>query len=181
MKMFVLTSSAAIEQQISAYHTLAAVFLIAGCVFLAITAVLFFWFRIANIFAVKLGIAAKRTIKEIEDVNAETGRMNIPKRKGVRTVKKTGSGGQKWNTSQLNAQGTVIPPSQIAAQSQSMISAGSGETSLLESGGHETGVLGAAVSRAVSETSDLKDDAVVQIGKFIITRNIMMIHTDETI
>lgn len=181
MKAIVLTSSAVIEEQIAAYHTLSTVFLITGCVLLAITIALFFGFRIANVFAVKLGIAAKRTIKEIEDVNSETGRMNVPARRGgSRAAKRSGNsigGNQKWNTSQLDAKGTIVPPS----QNQSLISEGSGETSLLESGDHETGVLNTAVSYAASETSGLRDDAVVQIGKFIITRNIMMIHTEETI
>lgn len=184
MNRVVLTSSAAIEQQISVYRTLSMVFLIAGCVLLAIAVGLFFWFRIANIFAVKLGIAAKRTIKEIEDVNSETGRMNVPARRGSKAGKRAGSGSggnQKWNTSQLDARGTVVPPPQAERQGQTMVSEGSGETSLLDSGAYETGVLGAAVSQAVSETSDLKDDTEVQIGKFIITRNIVMIHTEESI
>lgn len=179
MSGIVMTSSGIIEQQISIYHTLSTVFLFLGCVFLTITVALFFIFHIANIFAVKLGIAAKRTIKEIEDVNAETGRMNVPIRRSVgRDAKRPGGGGnQKWNTSQLDAKGTIISPS----QSQVMASEGSGETSLLESGDHDTSVLSGAVSYSASETSDLKDDTVVQIGKFTITRNIMMIHTEETI
>lgn len=182
MKAIVLTS-AAVEQQIAAYHTLSTVFLIVGCVFLVISAALFFLFHIANLFAVKLGIAARRTIREIEDVNSETGRMNVPARRGSRAAGGSGKGSggnQKWNTAQLDARGTILPPKETM-RNQPLASEGSGETSVLETGDHETGVLGVTVSRAVSETSDLKEDAAVQIGRFVITRNIIMIHTQETI
>ena len=89
MNGMLLISTADIEQRLSTYHTLAVLFLAIGGVSLAAAVAQFFGFHIAKIMAVKLGIAAKRTIKEIEDANAETGSMAKSVRKGARVPGKS--------------------------------------------------------------------------------------------
>lgn len=173
MNVFLMTSTAAIEQRLSVYHTLTTLFLILGCVSLAAAVALFFGFHVTRIMAVKLGIAARRTIKEIEDANAETGSISAAARKAARN----GRGGRMWNTSQLSS--GELPSSTMGREALS--GEGSGETSLLGMPDNDTAVLSAVALPPVSETSDLKEDVAVQIGRFTITREIMMIHTEERI
>lgn len=172
-----VTSTAAIEQRLSAYHTLTILFLITGCVCLTAAAALFFGFRITRIMAVKLGIAARRTIREIEDANAETGSMTAAGRGRRSHQGSRGSRSGMWNTSQLNRPG--LPTA--SPQREFLKSEGSGETSLLGVSGNDTAVLSAAALREASETSDLREDVAVQIGRFVIIREILMIHTEERI
>lgn len=152
MKEILMTSTAAIEQRLSVYHTLTNLFLAVGCVSLAASIALFFSFRIARIMAVKLGIAAKRTIKEIEEANIDTGNK-----------------------------GKSYRDSRDSRRREFLVNEGSGETSLLGAPDNDTVVLNAAASQLVGETTELEEDAGVQIGRFTITREIVMIHTEERI
>lgn len=169
MNGMLLISTADIEQRLSTYHTLAVLFLAIGGVSLAAAVAQFFGFHIAKIMAVKLGIAAKRTIKEIEDANAETGSMAKSVRKGARVPGKSSRDGR----------GREMPPQ--PAEPEFLSSEGSGETSPLRVFDNDTAVLSAVAPQAVSETSELDDDAAVQIGRFTIIREIMMLHTEERI
>ncbi|MDE7222771.1 MAG: hypothetical protein K2O34_03185 [Acetatifactor sp.] len=173
MNAFQMTSTAAIEQRLSAYHTLTTLFVVLGCVSLAAAVALFFGFHVARIMAVKLGIAARRTIREIEDANAETGGISAAARKAAQS----GRGGRMWNTSQLNGE----EHSSFTTGREALPGEGSGETSLLGRDDNDTAVLSVVALPPVSETSDLKEDVAVQIGRFTITREIMMIHTEERI
>ncbi len=179
MNGILLTSTAAIEQRLSTYHTLTILFLAIGGMSLTVAIVQFFGFHVTKIMAVKLGIAAKRTIKEIEDANAETGSMAVTARRGARAMGRASRGGKgrMWNTSQLGG-------GEMSAQQERqefLNSEGSGETSLLGISDNDSAVLSAVAPQAVNETSGLNDDVAVQIGKFTIVREIMMIHTEERI
>ena len=53
-----------------------------------LTVFLFFKFRIPALFAAKTGIAKRRTIREIEENNAKTGRLRTPQELGDGEIRK---------------------------------------------------------------------------------------------
>lgn len=64
------------EHLISLYHTGFFVCLVLAVVFLLITVLLFFRFHIPALFAARSGRAMRKSIQEIEEKNARTGRLS---------------------------------------------------------------------------------------------------------
>lgn len=63
------------EQLISLYHTAFIVFLILTIVFALVSVLIFFQFRIKDVFDFKTGRGQKRTIRQMEEENAKTGKL----------------------------------------------------------------------------------------------------------
>lgn len=171
MEMIMITSSAV--GQVELYNTLSTTFLVIGIIFLILAVVLFFLFRVANILAVKTGRAQRRTIKEMESINAETGRLHS------RVRRNDAAGGQPrkemWNTTQLDADDVASVSSGYSA-----VDEGNNNTTLLNMGNNDTTVLN-AVAIGMNDTRALGEEVEVQIGKFVIVREIVMIHTEEVV
>ncbi len=63
------------EQLISLYHTAFIVFLILTIVFALVSVLIFFQFRIKDVFDFKTGRGQKRTIRQMEEENAKAGKL----------------------------------------------------------------------------------------------------------
>lgn len=154
--------AAAAGQQLSTYRMLSLVFLTIGCICLGLAIVLFFLFHIANVLTVKLGIRARRTIREIENDNGVRERKKAVKRKkksvpGEGAIKDNGDSARRWNTSQLDNREDWTMASDLSC----------GVTMRMEpdSGG----------------TCKLDEDREIKPGRFVIVRDIVMVHTQEVI
>lgn len=158
------------QNQVMLYSTLSNVFLAVGILFLVISVVLFWVFHIASIFSIKTGRAQRRMIREMEDLNAETGRLQARARVGIST---SDAARQMWNTSQLDADRERSPDVNI-------LNPAVNDTTVLNVGSNETTVLNPQTV-GMSDTSTLAEDMAVPIGKFVIVREIMMIHTEEAV
>lgn len=165
-----ITVSTAMNQ-VALYNTLSTVFLVTGILFTLLSVTLFFLFRVGNILAVKTGRAQRRTIREMESINAETGRLQRAKRN---VSSGSSAAGQMWNTSQLDVE---MPEGRVETGVMSM---GTNDTTILNAGSSDTTVL-SPYTMGLGDTSALSDDAAVPIGKFVITREIVMIHTEEAV
>lgn len=71
------------NQMVSLYGTLFTVFIILAIAFLAAAALMFFRFDIRGIWGMRSGKAAMRTIKELEELNARSGRLGRPDRRNI--------------------------------------------------------------------------------------------------
>lgn len=152
---------------LSTLNTLFYVFLSLTIVFFLISVLLFFIFDIRRVFMIITGRAARRDIKKIQDESFQTGRLS---RNGSATTLYNGSGSLA-ESDELSKTEDVSS----VAQSQTGTYAGEGDaTTLLEEG---TTVLN------VDETTVLNKGSSenVKIGKFVITRKEINIHTDEVI
>ena len=65
----------AAEQTISLYHTLFLIFLVLTVIFALLSILLFFTFRIRQVFDFLTGRGEKRTIRQMEEENAKTGKL----------------------------------------------------------------------------------------------------------
>lgn len=158
------------QNQVILYSTLSNVFLAVGILFLVISVVLFFVFHIAGIFSIKTGRAQRRMIREMEDLNAETGRLQARARSSVSA---SDAARKMWNTSQLDTDRERSPDTNI-------LDTAIDDTTVLNVGYNETTVLNPQTV-GMSDTSTLAEDIAVPIGKFVIVREIMMIHTEEAV
>lgn len=77
-----------VQRLISLYHTGYQVCLGIAAAAFVLTVFLFFKFRIPTLFAAKTGIAKRRTIREIEENNAKTGRLRTPLELGDAEVRR---------------------------------------------------------------------------------------------
>lgn len=191
--IILLASMQEIQRQVDALHTISMVCLIIAILLLIAAIVEFFLLDIFKIILIKTGKAAKMGIKELEAENAGSG--------GLKSRSRNKNRHNMWNT----ASPLEMPKENQAADSQQKSgtekmsdrekegarnpsppeNTGAGETSLLEGlGSNATTVLEQQVQYDYSDaniTLPLQEEAPVQIGRFQITRNIMMIHTDEVI
>ena len=74
------------EQLISLYHTAFIVFLILTIVFALISVLIFFQFRIKDVFDFKTGRGQKRTIRQMEEENAKTGKIPAIDNRALKAV-----------------------------------------------------------------------------------------------
>lgn len=143
-----------IQQQINLFHTLFYVCL-GICIFCLILSVIFFFkFDIINIFNARTGRSLKKTVQQVEEMNARTGQLRGP----------TGRG----NT------GTLSPTAPLSPG----ISGGSADgTEVLGAG--ETEVLNQVGSMVAKEMDQQEVDE--SHGMFRIEKYEMYIHTDEVV
>lgn len=189
--IILLTTLQQIESQVSLYHSLFVGSLIAAVSFLVISAILFFVLHIQQVIAVKTGRAQKRSIKEIESYNVDSGQLGGRGELAMKENRKASSS-EYWNTGSMmdSSSGPGVQDNLVsfpAGQSEgnmdtSVLSSGNYDTVVLDSGNNETSVLG--VSPYIQDynvTANLGDEVVTYIGKYSIIRDIMLIHTDEVL
>lgn len=191
--IILLASMQQIQQQVNILHTISMVCAIIAVVLLIAAVVEFFLLDIFKIILIKSGRAARMGIRELEAENAGSGRL---KRKGKNAH-------NMWNTaSPIKAQqgdleenavsqaadggNAAAPEKENCVKSTAVLeNIGADGTTLLEGlGSNETTLLGQQMQYDYSNTNitmPLPEEAPVKIGKFLIVRNIMMIHTDEVI
>lgn len=216
-RMLLLASSTArIEEQVELFGILGTVFTVAAVLFLIISVTLFFTLDIRTVIGEKTGHIAKRSIAEMERMNAQTGKLlskNTRKRK-KETDTGMGTGQMKAVNDLFDAAGAATGSLESAAQPSSAVYhtavtesesnivsmsggedhataiLGSGEnaTTVLEIGDQGTSVLSENQASMVHyEGSDdaptvmLEEDRRTTVGKFLMIKNIMLIHTDEYI
>lgn len=164
-----LSSIQKIQQQVDVLHTISMVCLVLMILLFIVAAVEFFLLDIFRIILIKSGRAAKMGIRELEAENSGSGRLAEPKKKRH----------NMWNTE------SPLKEPKDKESAPVLEDIGSNDTALLgEAGSHETSVLSADVTYDYSNeniTMPLAEETPVQIGKFLVIRNIMMIHTDEVI
>lgn len=197
-RMLLLTSSTArIEEQVELFGILGTVFTVAAVLFLIISVALFFTLDIRTVIGEKTGRIAKRSIAEMERMNAQTGKLlsKNARRSKKETDTGMGSGQMKAVNDLFDAAGASTEPLQSAAQSPSAVydaaavpDKGESATTVLESGDQGTTVLGENQAPTVhnegpddAPTAMLEEDRRTAVGKFLMIKNIMLIHTDEYI
>lgn len=140
--------------------------------FLVISIVLFFVFDIRAIFSIRTGRAKKKTIKEMQEANNKTGRLRV---------------GGKTMTSQLSKEDKQsINKKSIKTQIASQ-NIDSQQTEVLQNDNYQTEVLGKEEyiygSAPTSQLNEKSNDNSLQVNDihFVITKNIVVVNTDEMI
>ena len=182
---------------ISVFNTAFVICLSGAILFFVISVVLFFLFDIRTIFMIRSGRAQAKTVKEMQDANANTGRLRVGKTTQTSSLKK----GKK--TSKI---GSVVPPVQPPAEASKpeieyerteqlennetgapfSDSAGTeaSETDVLKES--ETTILKSDETSLLSQVDDIKYEADNQVGSvdevyFDIVKKIICRDTDEVI
>lgn len=157
---------------LSTLNTLFYVFLALTIVFFLISVLLFFLFDIRRVFMIRTGRAARRDIKKIQDESFQTGRLS---RNSSANSLYNGSGSlTESDELQKTEEVSTVSGNAASGMSNNASDMGTNETTVLQPEGttvlspEETTVLNSSVSD-------------VKIGKFLITRKEINIHTDEVI
>lgn len=157
---------------LSTLNTLFYVFLALTIVFFLISVLLFFLFDIRRVFMIRTGRAARRDIKKIQDESFQTGRLS---RKSSANSLYNGSGSlTESDELQKTEEVSIASGNAASGMNNNASDTGANATTVLQSEG--TTVL-------TPEETTVLNDAVsnVKIGKFLITRKEIDIHTDEVI
>lgn len=210
MAPLLAASTAQIERQVQLFGTLSVVFAVVAVLFLIASAALFVVFDIRTVIGEKTGRVAKKTIEEMERSTAQSGKLRSRHSRSERKGGDTGglTGQQKAVDQLFDVAGSAVtqttPLAQPAASSQdagsqaasvlneggsntTVLNGGDSNTTVLNSGMNETTVLSQSQAEIHYEgpdgapTAPLEDDRKVPIGKFVLIKNIMLIHTDEYI
>lgn len=173
------------EQLIALYHTGFIICLILTLLFAALSVFIFFMFKIRRVFDFLTGRAEKRTIKQMEEENAQTGKLRqdtyIPESTGDLYTTPSGSippviypptgevatGGEPTEKMHTNVSHTQVPGAGIQSDSKSgsagkrderteILPEGSEETTLLQGDGSEETTL---LNGGTEETTPLSGSA----------------------
>ena len=165
-----------IQQQINLFHTLFYVCL-GICIFCLILSVIFFFkFDIVNIFNARTGRSVKKTVQQVEEMNARTGQLRRPVGRGnTGTLSRSGNIGnsKKLGSVRKARMEDIIQPPQASP------------TAPLSSGGNATEVLGAGATEVLNQSAPVVTKEMVQQevdeshGMFRIEKYEMYIHTNE--
>ena len=176
-------------EKISLLNTLFYVTLVAAILFLVITAVLFFVFKIPQIYMLKTGKARKRSIDQMKKFNSETGRLMAEdgKEHGISQI--------FGNSSDLNSKTAMLndPNAGTHIEANERVKLENDETTVLS---HQTSIQPAAPAPKYGETTVLSQlvtnieqpKPTVEMpvpnnsfGRFEVVRYIIKVHTDEFI
>ncbi|QBE95743.1 hypothetical protein PMF13cell1_01267 [Blautia producta] len=146
-----------IQQQIQLFHNLFLVCMGLCIFFLVLSVMLFFKFDIRNIFNVRTGRSVKKTIKEMEEVNARTGQLR-------RTSPSAGTSKRLNKVRKVDLQDVVQNPK---------------TSSNLASGQDSTEVLTESTGGYTLEAAQADVDE--RYGRFEIIAGVMLIHTEEAV
>ena len=163
-----------IQQKIDLNHNLHLVCLILCLVCLALSIFFFFKFDIRNIFNIRTGRSVKKTVKQMEELNARTGQLRRPELQGTSgsisrrlsgRVRKVAMNDLIENPASMSGQIGPATPVSLASQEES----GASETELLqpEYGGYD-------IRRA-------QEDVDTGHGPFRLEYGVMLVHTEERI
>ena len=178
--------------QINLLSTLFYIALIASIVFLILSFVLFFVFKIPQIYMMRTGKAQRKTIEQMKKINADTGRLS------VRGQHERGISQIFGSSAELQAAGKTAMLMDPDAGSNTPVPEQHvdkfGETTLLYQSGvqiqpqtqpanGETTVLSQLIisEKATEVSRDAIPEPDSSYGKFNIVRYIIKIHTDEVI
>lgn len=146
-----------IQQQIQLFHNL---FLVCMglCIFFLVLSILFFFkFDIRNIFNVRTGRSVKKTIKEMEEVNARTGQLRRP-------AASAGTSKRLNKVRKVDMQDVIQNPK---------------TSSNLASGQDATEVLTESTGGYTLESAQVDVDE--RYGRFQLISGVMLIHTEEAV
>ena len=142
------------EQLITLYHTGFIIFLVLTILFAALSVLLFFLFKIRRVFDYLTGRAEKRTIRQMEEENAQTGKLRqdtfIPESTGDLYKTPSGSippiiypptGEMATGGDPTEKMHTGASQTQPYMQAQGDVSRGDEKTELLPDGSEETTLL----------------------------------------
>lgn len=158
-----------LERMISIYHTAFVVSLVLAILFFAVSVVLFFRFDIRKIFDMRTGRAEKRTIREMEELNAQTGKLRPDMKPYTSNKLKIEDRITYPITTEI--QGTR-PERERRPEPEKRIDTGSEETELLSSNVETTVLAGAPPQGEPLVKRELP-------GQFEIVKEILWIHTKE--
>lgn len=180
-----------VEQLINIYHTCFIVFLCLAILFLIATVVMFFVFKIPKIFDLRSGRGAKRTIQKMQEQNAQTGSLrtdavvrtekNPQSVRDVVTYPKT----KEMYAAQDGGEQTTLLQQNAGEEQTTLLQQDAGEeqTTLLRQATEDLSQAEAAAARqsAAKEQSGANEQSAKPVGKFVIRKNIMIVHTDTII
>lgn len=169
-----------LEQIIKIYHTAFIIFLVLTIIFLGISVLLFFRFNIRNIYDLRTGRGAQKTIQKMEEINAQTGKL---RQDITPPTPSTLSGRDRISA-------PTIEPIRNSGTTETALLNESGmeETALLnEPGIEETALLNELGEQETGgtvllseQTKDIPQPESKEIpGVFKIEKEIMWIHTEE--
>lgn len=146
-----------IQQQIQLFHDLFLICMGLCLLFLVLSLMFFLKFDIRNIFNVRTGRSIKKTIKEMEEVNARTGQLR-------RTAPSVGTSKRLNKVRKVDIQNVIQNP-----RTSSDLTSGQDSTEVLtgDTGGYDL------------ETAQADVDE--RYGRFEIINSVMLIHTEETV
>lgn len=181
------------EQLIAIYH---AGFIICMClagVFAALSIFFFFKFKIRQVFDFLTGRAQRRTVRQMEEENAKTGKLREDYYSASTSsdLDQTQSGSisetgkaptEKMMTGSSPTEKTGVHPAGASEgdAETTLLNSGSDETTLLNSGDSETTLLTPAMESELRSQEGETED-LLPIGRFEITKEIMEVHTNEII
>ena len=172
-----------IQQQINLFYTLFYVCL-GICIFCLILSVIFiFKFDIINIFNARTGRSVKKTVQQVEEMNARTGQLRRPTGRGnTGTLSRSGNIGNSkklGSVRKARMEDIIQPPpvSPTAPLSPGMSGGSADGTEILGAG--ETEVLNQVGSMVTKEMAQQEVDE--SHGMFRIEKYEMYIHTDEVV
>lgn len=151
------------ENMISLYHTGFQICAGLAVFFLLLTVFLFFKFKIPALFSARSGRAMRKTIREIEENNARTGRLRNPQEMGMEGIRKgvtiTYEEKKKTGTlsNRLSGKSRKLAQQEAAGAPPAEAYEDAGATDVLE-----------------------KKERTAPI-RFVIEKDIMLIHSDEVL
>lgn len=151
------------ENMISLFHTGYLVCIGLAVFFLLLTIFLFFKFKIPALFSAKTGRAMRKTIKEIEENNARTGRLRNPQEMGVEGIRK----GVSITYEEKKKSGALS--SRISGKSRKLA-----KTESVEAPSSE-------IFHGADETDVLRQKEKTMPIRFVIEKDVMLIHSDEVL
>lgn len=170
-------STAQIEQRVQLFQLLGTIFTAVALIFFAVSLFLFFWLDIRTVIGEKTGRIEKKSIAEMEEATAQSGKLQ-----SVRNAKKN----KKDDADKLDIQ-ELFQPRKLEegpVESVPMSKTEENSTTVLQIGENDTTVLDRQVHYEGPDdapTESLLEARTADIGKFVIIKNIMLIHTDEYI
>lgn len=186
------------EQLIAVYHTGFIICLCLAILFLVLSIFIFFKFRIRGVFNFLTGRTQKRTIKQMEEDNAQTGKLRqdtyIPEATGDLYRTPSGSIPPVIYPPTGEVASGMEPPEKMngnGAENTTLLNSGEEETMLLNSDSQigaegtaplygkrdETMLLTPEMERAIQEERTDKPYS----GRFEIIKEKMLVHTEERI
>lgn len=172
-----------IQQQINLFHTLFYVCL-GICIFCLILSIIFFFkFDIINIFNARTGRSVKKTVQQVEEMNARTGQLRRPVGRGnTGTLSRSGNIGNSkklGSVRKAKMEDIIQPPPANPA--------GPLPPGMRQGGNGATEVLGAGATEVLNQMGAMVTKEMVQQevdeshGMFRIEKYEMYIHTDEVV
>ena len=182
------------EKIISLYHNLFLVCLILALVFFALAVILFFVLDIRTVWALKSGRHRKKAIKKLEESTALSGRLKQKERTNMQYVaqemKDDMGVRQKARPGIRKVEHAVEAAAPITAempapQTTSEVPTSEDTAVLSNDSGTEVLQENMMVQSVTEIAEDVSTGAMkngdVVVGKFVIVKDLMMIHTEEVI